>query len=64
MDTKGKVLRRNRMLKSQPMGTGGVREYRLGKKRRLFQITTFCPDLIGPGPTHLYLIESEAPGGK
>ena len=45
---------------SQPMGTGRVREYRLGRKRRLFQITTFCPDLIGPGPTHLYLIEDDA----
>ena len=59
MDTKGKVLRRNRKLASQPMGTGGVREFKLGKKRRLFQITTFCPDLIGPGPTHLYLIEDD-----
>jgi glyoxylase-like metal-dependent hydrolase (beta-lactamase superfamily II) len=60
MDIKGKILRRNRMLPSQPMGTGRVREYRLGRKRRLFQITTFCPDLIGPGPTHLYLIEDDA----
>jgi glyoxylase-like metal-dependent hydrolase (beta-lactamase superfamily II) len=45
---------------SQPMGTGGVREFRLGKNRRMFKITTFCPDLIGPGPTHLYLIEDDA----
>ena len=42
------------------MGTGRVREYKLGLKRRMFQITTFCPDLIGPGPTHLYLIEDDA----
>jgi len=60
MDIKGKILRKNRKLASQPMGTGRVREYRLGRKRRLFQITTFCPDLIGPGPTHLYLIEDDA----
>ena len=60
MDIKGKILRKNRTLPSQPMGTGRVREYRLGRKRRLFQITTFCPDLIGPGPTHLYLIEDDA----
>jgi len=25
----------------------------------MFQITTFCPDLIGPGPTNLYLIEDD-----
>jgi len=60
MDIKGKMLRPNRKLPSQPMGTGRVREYRLGRKRRMFQITTFCPDLIGPGPTHLYLIEDDA----
>lgn len=60
MDIKGKNLRPNQKLSSQPMGTGRVREYKLGKGRRLFQITTFCPDLIGPGPTHLYLIEDDA----
>ncbi len=60
MDINGKILRRNQKLPSQPMGTGRVREYRLGGKRRMFQITTFCPDLIGPGPTHLYLIEDDA----
>ncbi len=60
MDTKGKVLRPNQKLPSQPMGTGRVREFNLGRNRRMFQITTFCPDLIGPGPTHLYLIEDDA----
>jgi glyoxylase-like metal-dependent hydrolase (beta-lactamase superfamily II) len=59
MDSKGKVLRPNMKLPSQPMGTGRVREYKLGRKRKLFQITTFCPDLIGPGPTNLYLIEDD-----
>ncbi len=60
MNTKGKILRPNQKLQSQPNGTGRVREFSLGRKRRLFQITTFCPDLIGPGPTHVYLIEDDA----
>jgi glyoxylase-like metal-dependent hydrolase (beta-lactamase superfamily II) len=60
IDTKGKLLRRNTRIKSQPRGTGGVREYRIGRSRRLFRITTFCPELVGPGPVHLYLIEDEA----
>lgn len=54
MDFKGKVLRPNQSLES-----GRVREFRIGCNRRLFQITTFCPDIIGPGPTHLYLIEDD-----
>ena len=49
-----KLLRAN-----QPTGSGRVVEYRLGH-RRLFQITTFCPNIIGPGPTNQYLIEDEA----
>ena len=60
IDTKGKLLKRNRRIKSQPRGTGAVREYRLGRSRRLFRITTFCPELVGPGPVHLYLIEDDA----
>lgn len=50
-----KFLRAN-----QPTGSGRVVEYRLGHRRRLFQITTFCPNIIGPGPTNQYLIEDEA----
>ncbi|MDO8724339.1 MAG: MBL fold metallo-hydrolase [Syntrophales bacterium] len=34
-------------------------EYRLGRSRRLFQIRTFCPTIIGPGPTNQYLIEDD-----
>lgn len=60
MQRKGKVLRPSHRLTSQPSGTSRLREYRLGRERRLFQITTFCPDIIGPGPTHLYLIEDDA----
>ena len=43
------------------VGSGRVRRYRLpGSKLRVTQITTFCPDVIGPGATHLYLIEADA----
>ena len=43
------------------LGSGRVRRFILpGGKLRITQITTFCPDIIGPGPTHLYLIEDEA----
>lgn len=55
MDINGKILRQH-----GPTGSGRVREYLLGRGRRLFQITTFFPDKIGPGPTNLYLIEDEA----
>ncbi|MDI6777124.1 MAG: MBL fold metallo-hydrolase [Syntrophales bacterium] len=55
MKRTGKLLRAN-----QPTGSGRVVEYCLGRRRRLFQITTFCPDIIGPGPTNQYLIEDEA----
>ncbi|MFH1113819.1 MAG: MBL fold metallo-hydrolase [Pseudomonadota bacterium] len=45
---------------SEPAG-GGVRQFVLpGGKFRITQITTFCPDIIGPGPTNLYLIEGDA----
>ncbi|HTY22869.1 MAG TPA: MBL fold metallo-hydrolase [Desulfomonilaceae bacterium] len=43
------------------IGSGGVRRFVLnGQKMVITQITTFCPDVIGPGPVHLYLIESDA----
>jgi glyoxylase-like metal-dependent hydrolase (beta-lactamase superfamily II) len=43
------------------MGSGRVRRFVLPDgKTRITQITTFCPDIIGPGPTHLYLIEGDA----
>jgi glyoxylase-like metal-dependent hydrolase (beta-lactamase superfamily II) len=60
MDVKGKLLRANQKIPSQPRGTGRVREFRVGRDRRLFQITTFCPELVGPGPTHVYLLEDDA----
>jgi glyoxylase-like metal-dependent hydrolase (beta-lactamase superfamily II) len=43
------------------IGGGRVRRFVLPDgKTRITQITTFCPDIIGPGPTHLYLIEGDA----
>lgn len=43
------------------IGSGRVRRFVLpDRKTRITQITTFCPDVIGPGPTHLYLIEGDA----
>lgn len=42
-------------------GSGSVRRFVLSdRETRVTQITTFCPDIIGPGPTHPYLIEGDA----
>jgi glyoxylase-like metal-dependent hydrolase (beta-lactamase superfamily II) len=46
---------------SSDIGSGRVRRFVTPDgKTRITQITTFCPDVIGPGPTHLYLIEGDA----
>lgn len=43
------------------LDSGLVRKFkRRGCRPRLTQITTFCPDTVGPGPTNLYVIESDA----
>ncbi|MBW2063726.1 MAG: MBL fold metallo-hydrolase [Deltaproteobacteria bacterium] len=40
--------------------SGRVRRFELpGTRTRVTRITTFCPDVVGPGPTHIYLIESD-----
>ncbi len=55
MNLEGTVLR-----PTQKLASGRVRRFVLpDRKTRIIQITTFCPDIIGPGPTHLYLVESE-----
>ena len=42
-------------------GSGRVRCFEFsGGKSRITQITTFCPDVIGPGPVHSYLIHDQA----
>jgi glyoxylase-like metal-dependent hydrolase (beta-lactamase superfamily II) len=41
-------------------GSGRVRRFTLPDSGiRITQISTFCPDTIGPGPTHVYAIESD-----
>lgn len=43
------------------IGSGRVRRFDFPDgKTRIFQVSTFCPDGIGPGPTNLYLIDNEA----
>ena len=55
MNLKGALLKPNSHLNS-----GRVKCFTLpDKKTRITQITTFCPDIIGPGPTHVYLIEND-----
>ena len=38
-------------------GSGGVAQHIFDNGAKITRITTFCPDFIGPGPTHLYLID-------
>jgi len=43
------------------LGSGRVRSFVFpAEKIHILQITTFCPDVVGPGPTHLYLIDGDA----
>jgi glyoxylase-like metal-dependent hydrolase (beta-lactamase superfamily II) len=54
-------IRETRLKADSAVGSGGVRQYApAGNSCRITQITTFCPDLIGPGATNLYLVESDA----
>lgn len=54
-------LEQTELKSNSKIGSGQVRRFVFPDgKLRVTQITTFCPDLIGPGPTHLYLIESDA----
>lgn len=44
-----------------PIGSGRVRRFSFPQSgRTITQITTYCPDIIGPGPIHTYLIEDRA----
>lgn len=43
-------------------GSGRVRRFLLPDTgQRITQITTFCPNQVGPGATHVYFIEDEVP---
>ncbi len=54
-------LEQTELKANSKVGSGRVQKFVFpGGKLRVTQITTFCPDYIGPGPTHLYLIESDA----
>lgn len=55
MNIKGSQLKPN-----SKIGGGRVRRYILPYgKIRITQISTFCPDIVGPGVTHIYLIEND-----
>jgi glyoxylase-like metal-dependent hydrolase (beta-lactamase superfamily II) len=55
------ILRETELKPASKIGSGRVRRFELSDgKTRIFQISTFCPDLIGPGPTNVYLIENES----
>jgi len=45
---------------ASPVGSGQVLQLRLkGTDMRLARITTFCPDEVGPGPVHSYLLAND-----
>ncbi len=47
--------------KSTQLDSGSVRQFVFPREKiRITQITTFCPDVVGPGSTNLYLIDGEA----
>ena len=40
-------------------GSGRVRRFSVPDTEiQIVQISTFCPDIIGPGPVHIYLIDN------
>jgi glyoxylase-like metal-dependent hydrolase (beta-lactamase superfamily II) len=54
-------IRETELKPASKIGSGRVRRFDFPDgKTRIFQISTFCPDVIGPGPTNVYLIENEA----
>lgn len=54
------AIRGTDLIQDTPIGSGGVKEYIIpGSSTRVVRIKTFCPDLIGPGPTNVYLIRNE-----
>jgi len=54
------MIAENRLRAPSRHGSGQVRRFTLPEsKTAVTQITTFCPDGVGPGPTNLYLIEGD-----
>lgn len=55
------IREESRLKSNSSAGSGQVRRFELTDgQATITQITTFCPDTIGPGATHLYLIETDA----
>ena len=54
MSIKERIIRPN-----TEVGSGRVKQYILSDNVKITQITTYCPDIIGPGPNNLYLIEDK-----
>ncbi len=53
------TVKETELKQADGFGSGRVRRFSLPDgKMRITQISTFCPDAIGPGPTHVYVIES------
>lgn len=54
-------LEESRLRQAATLNSGEVIRYVLpDDSTEITRITTFCPDEIGPGPAHLYLIKSDA----
>lgn len=52
-------IKETTLRKRSDLGSGLVRKILIEDSRTaVTQITTFCPDRVGPGPTNLYLIEA------
>lgn len=53
-------LKGNQLKPNSKLGSGRVRCYVLPYgNTRITQITTYCSNIMGPGPTHIYLIEND-----
>jgi glyoxylase-like metal-dependent hydrolase (beta-lactamase superfamily II) len=55
------VIEETELRPADDLKSGRVRRFLLpGGKISITQISTFCPDTVGPGPTHVYLIANDA----
>lgn len=60
----GKVvsMKQTELKSASTVGSGRVRRFEPSDgTASITQIATFCPDIIGPGPTHVYLIDGDVP---
>lgn len=55
------ILEETALKPKDRLSSGGVTRFTLPDgKSTVTRITTFCPDEIGPGPTHTYLVDTDA----